>query len=205
MDRSTLLTHFNLYLPVDYHAESLQRLKNMQTETLRPAAVLIGCVERANGLNIILTKRARHLRHHPGQISFPGGKLEKTDTSLVHTAIRESEEEIGLQSDWIDIIGSLPPLMTFSKFMVTPIIALIDHRYQTKIDRNEVETVFEVPASHLFDIRQLYSQIFQFKSYSHRVFAIPYKQHFIWGVTAQIIQALQLQLASSSIELKSNI
>lgn len=194
MNRETLLRNFCLNTPVAYHAESLERLQTIEPASFRQAAVLIACVERENGLNIILTKRANHLRHHPGQISFPGGKLENDDTSLQHTALREAEEEIGLDPSLISVIGQLPPLMTFSRFDVTPILAMVDNRYKTSIDTNEVDSVFEVPAEHLFDIDQLYSQIFRFKQYSHKIFAIPYKEHFIWGVTAQIIQALQLQL-----------
>jgi len=194
MNRQTLLRNFYLNSPVNYHAESIERLQKLDPSSFRQAAVLIACVERQNGLNIILTKRADHLRHHPGQISFPGGKLENKDTSLQQTAIREAKEEIGLDPALISIIGQLPPLMTFSRFDVTPVIAIVDNHYKTTIDSNEVDTVFEVPAAHLFNIDQLYSQLFQFKQYSHRIFAIPYKQHFIWGVTAQIIQALQLQL-----------
>ncbi|WED28022.1 CoA pyrophosphatase [Vibrio sp. DW001] len=194
MNYQTLLQNFCLNIPVEYHAESLERLRKLEPSSLRKAAVLIACVERHDGLHIILTKRANHLRHHPGQISFPGGKLESFDNSLQQTAIREANEEIGLDPKLVTILGQLPPLMTFSQFMVTPVIALVNKDYQTTIDANEVDTVFEVPAAHLFDIDQLYSQVFQLKTYSHRIFAIPYKEHFIWGVTAQIIQALQLQL-----------
>ncbi len=196
MNRDTFITNFSLHSPVEYHSESLERMRYIDQTTLRKAAVLIGCVERVNGLNVILTKRASHLKHHPGQISFPGGKFEEQDHTLVRTAIREAQEEIGLEPEKIHQLGQLPELMTFSRFMVTPVIAMVDSDYNTIIDENEVEAVFEVPADHLFDINRLYSQLFQFESYSHRVFAIPYREHFIWGVTAQIIQALQLQLTT---------
>lgn len=193
MNRNTLIQNFSLHLPVDYHDESLERMRGMDGSSMRKAAVLIGCVEREGSLNVILTKRAKHLRHHPGQIAFPGGKLETGET-LYQAAVREAEEEIGLAQKHVEIIGHLPELMTISQFMVTPIIAIVNSDYQAIIDHNEVDTVFEVPAQHLFDIEQLYSQRFKFKGFSHRIFAIPYKQHFIWGVTAQIIQALQIQL-----------
>ncbi len=196
MDRDTFIRSFSLNPPVDYHSESLERMRHIDQATLRKAAVLIGCVERAGGLNVILTKRANHLKHHPGQISFPGGKFEEQDRSLVRTAIREAHEEIGLAPQKIHLLGQLPQLMTFSRFMVTPVIAMVESDYSTIIDENEVDAVFEVPADHLFDTRQLYSQLFRFESYSHRVFAIPYGEHFIWGVTAQIIEALQQQLTT---------
>lgn len=194
MEKTEFITRFLLNLPVGYHKQSLSRLSGHSADKMRRAAVMIGCVERDNGLNVILTKRASHLRHHPGQISFPGGKQEDFDLSPADTALREADEEIGIPPSKITVLGQLPELMTVSHFLVTPVITLVDNDYQMKIDPNEVDYAFEVPATHLFDIQQLYSQLFHFKQYTHRVFAIPYKQHFIWGVTAQIIQALQQQL-----------
>ncbi len=196
MDRQAFIRNFSLHFPVEYHSESLQRTRHIDQTRLRQAAVLIGCVERSNGLNVILTKRANHLKHHPGQISFPGGKFEKQDHTLVQTAIREAQEEIGLAPQKVHLLGQLPTLITFSRFMVTPIIAMVESDYSTTIDESEVDAVFEIPADHLFDIKRLHSQLFQFESCSYRVFAIPYREHLIWGVTAQIIQALQQQLAA---------
>lgn len=194
MDKSQLLRNFSLNLPVKYHSEGLERCSGLNKSKLRRAGVMIGCVEREHGLNVILTRRADHLRHHPGQVAFPGGKFEETDGSLINTAIREVEEEIGIPKQQIKILGTLPELLTISNFRVTPVIALVDSDYEATLDKNEVDAVFEVPACHLFDIQQLYSQIFRLGSVNHRVFAIPYQEHFIWGVTAQIIQALQIQL-----------
>ncbi|WCE28333.1 CoA pyrophosphatase [Vibrio sp. SCSIO 43137] len=195
MNKTALLTRFNLSLPAQYHRKALKRIAGLDPKTARKAAVLIGFVERNDQLMVVLTRRAKHLRHHPGQVSFPGGKLEQSDLSLVHTAIRETEEEIGIYQQQISVIGQLPELMTVSHFMVTPVVAMINPDYQLSIDSNEVDEVFEVPASHLLDTRQLYSQDFQLKNASHRVFAIPYEHHLIWGVTAQIVQALQRQLS----------
>jgi 8-oxo-dGTP pyrophosphatase MutT (NUDIX family) len=186
MDKSQLLRNFSLNLPVHYHSEGLERCAGLDKSKLRRAGVMIGCVERDHGLNVILIHRAAHLKHHPGQVAFPGGKYEDFDHSIIGTAIREVEEEIGVTKQQIRVLGTLPELMTISHFLVTPVIALISSDYIAKLDKNEVDSIFEVPASHLFDIQQLYSQIFQFKHISHRVFAIPYKEHFIWGVTAQI-------------------
>ncbi len=194
MDKSQLLRNFSLHLPEHYHNEGLKRCAGIDKNTLRRAGVMIGCVEREHGLNVILIHRAAHLKHHPGQVAFPGGKHEEYDPSLIGTAIREVEEEIGIPKEKIQVLGTLPELITISRFMVTPVVALISPDYQTVVDKNEVASVFEVPAEYLFDIRQLYSQIFHLRDSRHRVFAIPYREHFIWGVTAQIIQALQVQL-----------
>ncbi|MGR5131569.1 CoA pyrophosphatase [Vibrio alfacsensis] len=191
IDKTTLLQNFQLNLPTGYNDESLKRLANVRQETLREAAVLIGFVERTDGLQVIFTKRAMHLRHHPGQISFPGGKFEHTDERLVNTALREAEEEIGLSPRHINVFGQLPKLPTISQFNVTPFLAFVSPDYVTCIDPNEVEAVFEVPANHILNPEKLYSAKFHLKNTSHRVFAIPFEQHFIWGMTAQIIESMQ--------------
>ncbi|MDK9754011.1 CoA pyrophosphatase [Vibrio sp. D173a] len=191
IDKSTLLQNFQLQLPTGYHKESLGRLAHLKEETLRDAAVLIGFVERKEGLSVILTKRAAHLKHHPGQISFPGGKYEPQDTHLVNTAIRETEEEIGIPTSHISVFGQLPKLPTISQFNVTPFLAFVSPDYMTRIDPNEVAEVFEVPASHILNPDKLFSEKFNLRKASHRVFAILYQQHFIWGMTAQIIESMQ--------------
>lgn len=191
LNKNQLMQSFLLTMPPEYHAQSLHRVSHLSPDALRKASVLVGFVERENGLNIILTKRAAHLKHHPGQISFPGGKYEESDGSLYQTAKREAQEEIGVSDSEIEILGQLPELLTVSHFAVTPVVAFIDANYKTRIDRNEVEEVFEIPANYLLDQRKLYSSTFQIQNRPHRVFAIPYKHHFIWGMTAQILQALQ--------------
>ena len=170
-------------------------MAHLDPEKLRKAAVLIPCVDRPDGLSVILTKRASHLKNHPGQISFPGGKFEFFDHSLADTAIREAHEEIGLHPSQVNIFGRLPELTTISRFNVTPFIAFVDDGYQSTIDKNEVDYIFEVPATYLFNPDNLYSKKMQINGNTHRIFAINYQRHFIWGVTAQIIQALQSQLS----------
>ncbi|GAD79194.1 CoA pyrophosphatase [Vibrio ezurae] len=195
MTKAEFLQQFNFTTPSDYDAFSLQRLAHFNQDVLRPAAVLIGLVERKNGLHVVFTKRAAHLKHHPGQVSFPGGKYESSDKLLLNTAVRETTEEVGIPSHMIEIIGTLPSLPTISQFSVTPYLAWIDASYQPKIDANEVAEVFEVPADFLFSPINLVNFHFQLKTVTHKVFAMPYQKHFIWGVTAQIIDAMQRQLA----------
>lgn len=189
--RSQLIQRFSLQQPMPYHRESLKRLDHLQGATLRKAAVLIGFVERNDGLHILFTKRAAHLKHHPGQISFPGGKYEFDDGSLRHTALRETEEEIGVTLPNIEIFGQMAELPTISQFSVTPFLAFIDHNYATKIDHNEVEDVFEVPMNVILNPEKLRSHSFRINNQAHQVFGINYKTHFIWGMTAQIIAAMQ--------------
>ncbi|WP_114767071.1 CoA pyrophosphatase [Vibrio rhodolitus] len=192
--RDALIQHFQFKQPVPYHEGSLRRLALLQDTPLRKAAVLIGFVERDGALHVLFTKRANHLKHHPGQVSFPGGKFEPSDNSLMQTVLRETFEEIGVTANKIDVFGQMAALPTISRFSVTPYLAFIQADYQTRIDQNEVDEVFEVPLEIILDPQQLKSSTFFINQDQHKVFGINYGQHFIWGMTAQIIQALQAQL-----------
>ncbi len=191
LNKSQLIQNFQLHQTVDYHKDSMRRVAHLKSSPLRKASVLIGFVERNHGLNVIFTRRAKHLKHHPGQISFPGGKYEDDDINLAHTALRETHEEIGIKNQQISIFGQMPELVTISRFSVTPFLGFVDNAYVATIDRNEVDEVFEVPARIVFDRSQLHSHQFKFGEHTHRVFGLSYQNHFIWGMTAQIIQALQ--------------
>ncbi|MFS1491214.1 CoA pyrophosphatase [Vibrio splendidus] len=191
MNRDNFLQQFQLNPTVGYHPESVGRVSHISGEQLRKAAVVVGLVEREDGLHVIFTKRAAHLKHHPGQVSFPGGKHELSDPSMQFTALRELHEEVGIRSDQVKIVGQLPALSTISKFSVTPIVAMVDPDYKAIIDENEVASIFEVPATYVLDQAKLHSHTVNFKKIKHRVFAMPFEEHLIWGVTAQIIQSLQ--------------
>lgn len=160
----------------------------------RKAAVLIALVERDKGLHVIFTERALHLRHHPGQVSFPGGKHERYDNSLQQTAIRETEEEIGIKADYIEIIGQLPSLKTTSGFEVLPVIAFVDPQFELLIDTDEVKTVFEVPLRFLLDNKNFHLQHLTANKKRHSTYCIAYKNHLIWGATAQMLKNLQILL-----------
>ena len=161
---------------------------------LNNAAVLIPVVKRQQGLTIILTERALHLRHHPGQISFPGGKYEQNDTNLMNTALRETEEEIGILKTEITIMGQLPSLITNSGFLVTPFIAFIEEEHTVEIDTQEVRRILEVPVDFLLNKHNFYLQTLIVNKHRRATYCIPYKNNFIWGATAQILKNLQLQL-----------
>ena len=194
ISREALLAHFMLSPTVDYHPQTQARVAHLTGKPLQQASVLIGFVKRTTGLHVIFTRRAEHLKHHPGQISFPGGKFEEEDGCLQNTALREAHEEVGIRTHDVEIIGQLPPLMTVSQFTVTPIVAFVDPHYPIQTDPNEVAEVFEVPAHILLDPKQLHSCQFEFRASQHCIFALTYQKHFIWGMTAQIIQAMQQQL-----------
>ncbi|RTZ16674.1 CoA pyrophosphatase [Vibrio aquaticus] len=191
LNKNHLIQRFQLHQTVGYHQEALRRVSHLDHSKLRKASVLIGFVERDHGLCVIFTKRARHLKHHPGQVSFPGGKYETSDIDLSDTALRETHEEIGIGREHITIFGQMPELVTISQFTVTPYLAFVDPTYTAQIDANEVDEVFEVPIRILLDRQQLHSQRFRINNFSHRVFGMSYQHHFIWGMTAQIIDSMQ--------------
>jgi 8-oxo-dGTP pyrophosphatase MutT (NUDIX family) len=166
-------------------------------KNLKNAAVLIALVERENSLHVILTERALHLRHHPGQVSFPGGKYEQLDSSLQQTALRETQEEIGINKIFVEIIGQLPPLTTVSGFNVFPFIAFVDNRFTLTVDTQEVKSVFEVPLCFLLDPQNFYKQHLVANKKRHFTYCIGYQNHLIWGATAQILKNLQLGLYQS--------
>ncbi|MDC0610708.1 CoA pyrophosphatase [Vibrio sp.] len=188
-----IMCSFQLSEPQPYDETSLIRVSHLTSSKLRQAAVLIGFVERNNEAHVLFTKRALHLKHHPGQVSFPGGKFEQHDGAVIRTALRETEEEVGVTSDKIHVFGTLPTLTTISGFAVTPVLAKLDDTFSVTIDTNEVSDVFEVPGSYLFDRQNLLVKELVVRSQQHRLFFLPYKEHLIWGVTGQIIDALQRQ------------
>jgi len=161
----------------------------------RPAAVLMCLNPRPSGLSIIFTTRATHLKHHAGQISFPGGKAEDEDVDLVHTAFREAQEEIGLSPEQLEVIGQLPSYRTISGFSVTPVLA--KHKLGIKvpddlvIDSNEVEDVFEVPLSFLMDKNNYYLHHMKRGESEFPVYYITYEKYVIWGATAGMMAHLR--------------
>ena len=163
---------------------------------LRPkitaASVLIPLVQHPEGLSLLLTQRTDHLSSHAGQISFPGGRAEEGDSSAIDTALRETEEEIGLHRRHIDILGALPDYVTGSGYRVTPVVGLVTPPFELKPDPNEVADVFEVPLSFLMDgmnHQRLSVELPQGAGRRH-FYAIPYGPHFIWGATAGMLRNL---------------
>ncbi|MCL1068545.1 CoA pyrophosphatase [Shewanella olleyana] len=158
--------------------------------TLRKAAVLVPLMEVDGQLQILLTRRALHLRAHPGQFSFPGGKVDDEDKDMIATALREADEEIGLSSDNVTIVGNFPPHATFTGFEITPIIGLINKPFEITIDPGEVAETFWVPLQYFINVNNRYTFNFTRNGNSFDVHYMPYKGKFIWGVTAAIIDLL---------------
>jgi len=166
---------------------------------LKTAAVLIPIIEGTTKnnlpqLQVLLTKRASHLKHHGGQISFPGGKAEAFDHDIIATAIRESEEEIGLHANNINIIGQLHPYQTISGYIVTPIVAFVKKPQLYTIDENEVTEVFHVPLNHFLNTSNHHFISIMHQNSQHRVHFMPYQHYNIWGATAAMLKDLSILL-----------
>jgi 8-oxo-dGTP pyrophosphatase MutT (NUDIX family) len=157
---------------------------------LTPAAVLFPIVERDDGHTVLLTQRTAHLRDHAGQISFPGGRVEEDDPSPVHTALRETEEEIGLTRDRVEILGYLPEYRTGTGFRVTPVVALVHPPFELALDPFEVAEAFEVPLAFLLDPANHKRHSLHYRGALRHFFAMPYGDYFIWGATAGMIHTL---------------
>lgn len=158
--------------------------------TLRPAAVLVAFESGPDGLRVILTKRASHLKHHPGQIAFPGGKVEEADHSVVATALREAQEEIGLDPKNVTILGTTEPHETVTAFQVTPVFARIAPGFCPVPQDSEVEEVFSVPFAHLADPANYRIEGRLWRGARRRYYVVPYGPYYIWGATARILRAL---------------
>jgi len=155
--------------------------------TLRQAAVLVGILPTGD---LILTKRASHLKHHPGQIAFPGGKMDESDGSLEITAKREANEEIGLPFELVDVIGTLPTHETVTSFVVTPIVARVSEPFRPVPEIGEVEEVFRVPFEHYADPANFRIESRRWQGRLRYFYTVPYGPYYIWGATARILRGL---------------
>lgn len=175
-------------------SEHFVQEEGLPDQPLTPAAVLFPIVLRDGGHTVLLTQRTAHLRDHAGQISFPGGRVEAEDVSPSHTALRETEEEIGLARERIEILGFLPEYRTGTGFRVTPVVALVHPPFELRADPFEVAEVFEVPLAFLLDPANHQRHSMHYRGALRNYFAMPYGEYFIWGATAGMIRSLAERL-----------
>ena len=161
---------------------------------LIPAAVLVPLVVHEDGLNVMLTKRTDHLNNHGGQISFPGGRVDDSDRDALHTALRETEEEVGLHSKDIEIIGELDEYIVGTGYLVNPIIGVIEPPFELTLHEGEVAEVFEVPLEFLITPENMKRHAREFEGIKRHYFAITWEEYFIWGATAGMLRNLSQRL-----------
>jgi 8-oxo-dGTP pyrophosphatase MutT (NUDIX family) len=152
---------------------------------LRPAAVLIGVLDG----DVILTKRASTLKHHPGQIAFPGGKLDGSETPT-QAALREAHEEVGLNPKTVSILHELPPHETVTSYAVTPVLARIERDFTPVVEPGEVAECFRVPLAFLMDPANYAVEGRRWRGMRREFFTVPYGPYYIWGATARILKSL---------------
>ena len=157
-----------------------------------PAAVLVPIVVHPREPAVLLTQRATQLRHHAGQVSFPGGRMEHGDASPRSAALREAREEIGLDERFVRVVGYLPDHVVISGFRVTPVVALVQPGFELLLDAEEVQDTFEVPLSFVFDPRNYRPRRHRFRATNVEVelLDIPYGGRNIWGATAGMLVTL---------------
>jgi 8-oxo-dGTP pyrophosphatase MutT (NUDIX family) len=163
---------------------------------LTAAAVLMPIVARPEGLTVLFTLRTTHLKAHSGQVSFPGGRAEPHDPAPEFTALRETEEEIGLSRDAVEIIARLPDYLTRSGYRITPVVGLLTPPLALRPDPREVAEVFEVPLAFLLDARNHRRETREFEGRTVGFYAMPYQDRYIWGATAGMLVNLYRQVSS---------
>ena len=161
------------------------------------ASVLVPLVARDEGLRVLLTRRTDHLRDHAGQISFPGGRAEEHDADAIATALRETEEEVGLARSFVEVVGTLPRYATVTGFIVTPVVALVQPGFDLALDSFEVAEAFEVPLGFLMDPANHRRHQMDTPSGTRHFYSIPWdgiaadgqpRRYFIWGATAAMLR-----------------
>ncbi len=187
LDVPAALTDFNAESPrgdLDLDPAMWERVGVSAT---KPAAVLVPVIEREEPM-VLLTQRTADLPSHPGQIAFPGGKIDKDDASPLAAALREAEEEIGLDRRFIEPIGYLDIFLTFSGFRILPAVARVAPDYSLTLNAAEVTEAFEVPLGFLMAPGNHQFLTRDWKGIQRRYYAMPYQQRYIWGVTAGILR-----------------
>jgi 8-oxo-dGTP pyrophosphatase MutT (NUDIX family) len=172
----------------DHDADPVMQ-KIAEVRPIRPAAVLVPVVDRDEP-SVLLTQRAQHLPDHPGQVSFPGGKIDKSDASPLASALREAEEEIGLARNFVEPIGYLDLYLTTLGYRIVPVIARVSPGFSLTLNASEVDASFEVPLGYLMDQNNIERHSRDWQGMRRHYYAITFGERYIWGVTAGILRNL---------------
>lgn len=162
---------------------------------LRPAGVLVPILFVDDAPRLILTKRSSALKHHPGQVAFPGGKQDEADADVTAAALREAREEIGLPTDLPEVLGFLPTHETVTSFSVTPVVGIIRQGFDAVPEPGEVDEVFSVPLAHVLNPANYVIESRWWRGHRRKYFAIPYGPYYVWGATARILRGLAARVS----------
>jgi 8-oxo-dGTP pyrophosphatase MutT (NUDIX family) len=178
------------------HAELADLLP--ASDALRPAAVLVALIDRAQGASVLLTRRTEALRHHGGQISFPGGRIDPGDADPVAAALREADEEVGLARGQSSPLGYLDPFVTITGFHVFPVVATVSRDYQPRLQAAEVAEAIEVPLEFLLDPRNVNELEVDWQGRRRSLLEYRYQGHRIWGATAAMLVNFRRRLEQAT-------
>jgi 8-oxo-dGTP pyrophosphatase MutT (NUDIX family) len=159
------------------------------------ASVLIPILTFKKDLEILLTKRSNNLKNHPGQIAFPGGKKDQSDSSPIETALRETQEEVGLNPKNVEIIASLPSHKTATGFVIKPYLGLINQPFSETLRQGEVDEIFTVPYEYILNEKNFSIQTRKWNGSQRSYYVVPYGPYYVWGATARILLNLSRALS----------
>lgn len=181
-------------LAADLSPGQIAELRSHLPQRWKRAAVLVPLVERPAGLTVLLTRRAAHLKAHPGQISFPGGRVEASDAGPWEAALREAREEIGLPPEHASLAGYLRDHLVLTGFLITPAVAFVRPDFELRLDLTEVDDAFEVPLEFVLDPANRVERKRVYAGHAFTTYDIPYGERHIWGATAAMLLNLAAQL-----------
>lgn len=169
-------------------------MREQLSGTLKPAGVLVPIIQRDAELSVLLTQRSAELKHHAGQVSFPGGRMEEHDANVEATALRETHEEVGIEARHISVLGYLQTMPTITGYAVTPVVGFVSADAELAIDSTEVEYTFEVPLSFLLEVSNAVRTEWETTSRKVPMIEFHWEGERIWGATAFMIVALRKKL-----------